>query len=107
MGEDTHTDDIRNVNEEDTAVITTTDGEKMEVVCTKRETHNADDPNIIRETTLWHFDHNGTAYIAGRVDGIAGHPDVGPFPKDKPLFNTDTEESVGLIDSVKLLGVVV
>ena len=105
MERENHVNDICNVTEGDTLTITTTDDVKMEVVCTRRDTHNAPDPEIIRETTLWTFDHDGDEYMAQRIDGIAGRPGVGPFPRDIPVINIETEEKIGYIKSIKLMGV--
>lgn len=108
MGENpTHSDDLTNVNENDTLTVETADGNRIEITCTNRSVHNSPDPDLIRETTTWTFDHDGDTLMTKRTEGIAGHPNAGPFPKDVPLVNTDTDDTIGFITSVELMGAVV
>ena len=102
---ESHTDDLRNVNENDDVTITTTEGETFDAHCKMRQTQNADPrTGEVRETKIWLFDTPDGEVAASILDGLKSSPDDPDFPQHSALYNTGEEESLGYIESVQIHG---
>ena len=100
-----HTADIRNVNEDDTVVLETTEGEHFEATCTNRERQHADPRSgEIRETTIWEFDAVEYQPVVSILQGLKSSPDDPDFPVHREVYDRQQEGSMGYIESVDIVG---
>lgn len=104
MRESKHTDDIRNIAENDQVVIESTEGGTLNMTCIEIKKSNARNPEIIRENTTWHFDLGGDEVIMTRVEGLRESEEMEPFPHDKEIWDLRRDESLGYAESLKILG---
>ena len=100
-----HTADLRNVNENDTVVLETTEGEHFEATCTSRERQNADPRSgEIRETHIWLFDAVEYQPAISITDGLKSSPDDPDFPVHKEVYDRQQEGTMGYVESVEIMG---
>jgi hypothetical protein len=105
MGEETHSDDIRNVNEGDEVVLKTTNGDRLVAECTGVEVQHADPRSgEIRETRLWFFESRSRNPVVSIVDGLRSSDDDPEFPLHKEAWDMEKEQNIGYIESVEIRG---
>jgi len=106
---DTNCDETYQISEGDNVLLKTTEGTEYELTCTERDSHNARDPNVVQETTVWNFENDsGDRYTIQRIDGLKRFPDQKDYPYELPLAEIPEErvpevESYGYIESVETL----
>jgi len=102
---ESHTDDLRNVNQGDSVTFETTDGETLHGFCDERTTHRAsEESGEVRKTTLWTFMFDD---ISGEVsctitDGLKSWPPDGDFPQYTELWDCKEQETLGYISNVQI-----
>jgi hypothetical protein len=102
---ESHTDDLRNVNENDHVTITTSEGETFDAHCKMRQTQNADPRSgEVRETKLWIFETPHGELAASILDGLKSSPDDPDFPQHSELYNSEEGENYGYVESVQIHG---
>jgi len=100
-----HTDDLRNVREEDDLTITTSLDEKYLVECIFYDMSQADPRSgKVRETRMWEFVGNGRTLRASVVDGLKSSEDDPDFPVHNEVWEQESEESIGYITDVQIHG---
>ncbi len=100
MEDQTHTEDLRNVREEDTVTIETTSGRRFAAVkCVTYRTEHADPRSgEVRETSFWQFDVNGRDLVVSIIDGLKSSPDDPEFPIHKKVRVGNVGEYDGWVD---------
>jgi hypothetical protein len=101
--DESHTDNILNINEGDRVVIETTEGATFDMTCVERATQHSQNPDLVRETMMWHFDLGGDEVVMVRVEGLRESLDMDPFPHDKAIWDTGREMNLGYAERIKLL----
>lgn len=97
-----HTSDLRSVEEGDTVILETTEGEHFEAECTNRQIQHADPRSgEIRETNIWQFDAVEYLPTVMIVDGLKSSPDDPDFPLHKEVYDEQQEGTMGYIESVE------
>jgi hypothetical protein len=97
-----HTDDLRNVREGDGVVLTTSNGSQIRTKCFDVSVEHADErTGEVRETTMWRFQPE---IVVSITDGLRSSPDDPEFPIHNEAYAPRAEESIGFIESVKILG---
>lgn len=108
MGEETHTEDLRNVTESDYLSVETTQFGEFDVICEDVEVQHADPRSgEVRETTIWTLDTPHGVAVTSITEGLKSSPDDPDFPIHNAVWNTETEESMGFIESLHIHGPVV
>jgi len=101
----THTEDLRNVQEGDTVEIVTSEYEAFEAKCVETEVHSADPrTGVVRETRIWHFDAVEHQPVVTIIDGLRSSPDDPEFPLHKAMWDSQQEGSMGYIKDLTIYG---
>jgi hypothetical protein len=106
MGDETHTDDLRNVTDGDSVTLHTTEGETFDVECNYHSVDNADPRSgEVRETKTWIFQNQaGEEICAAITDGLRSSPDDPEFPQHSQLWDSTAGENLGYIESLSIHG---
>lgn len=100
-----HTDDLRNVREGDTVVITPEQGEAFSCECTDYSVENADPRSgEIRETKIWEFTNVDVKLYASILDGLRSSEDDPEFPQHSELWDASLERNLGYIEKLTIRG---
>lgn len=98
---DEHTADLRNVQEGDKIRIRTDTGHIFRnATVTNRQTDHASElSGEVRQTTIWTFNEHMHCSI---IDGLRSSPDDRKFPIHTKLYDSQTDEVIGYIESVEI-----
>ncbi len=104
MGEN-HTDNLRNVREGDTVVITPTDGGAFTCECTDYQIQNADPRSgEVRETKIWEFTNVDVKMYASILDGLKSSESDPDFPQHSELYDSSLDRNLGYIEELTIRG---
>ena len=96
-----HCDDLRSISEDDTVKLTTTGGEEIQVTCTHKQVQHADPRSgEVRETHIWSFDSPDHNLAVSVTEGLKSSPDDPDFPIHNEIWNHNTEDTMGYIESL-------
>lgn len=105
MGDDTHSADLRNINEGDDVTITTTEGDSFRATCTSTERQHADErTGHIKQVDIWTFDTPGGEVAAAITEGLKSSESDVDYPIHSALWNTDEEVGMGYVEGVEIHG---
>lgn len=103
--DEAHTDDLRNVNQNDEVHLYTTEGENFSAYCESVETQHADPRSgEVRETTIWMFDTPKGTLAASIIEGLLSSEDDPEFPQHTELWALEREATLGYIETVEIHG---
>ena len=100
--DESHTYDIRNIEEGDEVIIETSEGHRLDMTCEKYEYHHGQNPDLVREAHIWHFDLGGDEVTMVRHEGLRESSDMKPFPHDKVIWNFGEDVGCGYAESVNI-----
>ena len=103
--DETHTEDLRNVREGDTVVITPTGGEAFTAECTDYQVQNADPRSgEVRETKIWTFTNVDVRIYASIIDGLRSSESDPEFPIHCEMYDETIDRSIGYVEKLTIRG---
>lgn len=103
--DETHTDDLRNVREGDTVVITPQNGGAFTCECVDYSVQNADPRSgEVRETKIWKFRNVDVEIYASIIDGLRSSESDPEFPIHTELYDATLDRGIGYIEKLTIRG---
>jgi hypothetical protein len=101
---DKHTEDLRNVREGDTVVITPTDGGAFTCECTDAQVVTRRQYHRCRETKIWEFTNVDVKIYASILDGLSFVADDTDLPQHSEMYDASLDQNIGYIEKLTIRG---